>query len=125
MFPQRRYYGCDLLPANVEDAKSRGFDVDYHDFVNEVTLSGNLVILTEVLEHLIEPHALLKRLHDYPGDCQWIVASSPANETKDAHYPHHNWVWMNGSYPQMFMNAGWQFVSRTDFAGAQIVVVRK
>ena len=121
MFPNRRYYGCDLLPANVKDAQERGVAIDYHDFVNEVTVTGNLVILTEVLEHLIDPHALLRRLAKYP-DCHWIVASSPANETKDAHYEFHSWVWTDESYCGLFMDSGWTIDKVQEYAGAQIVV---
>ena len=124
MFPQRRYYGCDLLPANVEDAKLRGYPVHYHDFVNDPTVTGNLAILTEVLEHLIDPHGLLKRLASYP-DCHWIVASSPANETKEEHYEFHSWVWTEWSYETMFSENGWPFVHSTNFAGARIVVAHR
>lgn len=127
IFPNRHVWGYDLLPANVAHAKEfYRFDtaIAYKDFVNEIASSGHLTILTEVLEHLIDPHGLLRRLYNDPV-CKWIVASSPANETLEAHYPHHNWVWDGDGFLDLFEGQGWEVQSRREYAGAQIVVARK
>lgn len=127
-FPSRHFWGYDLLPANVAHAKQHyGFDtaVAFKDFVEESDAkAGQMTILTEVLEHLIDPHGLLRRLKA-EQDCRWIVASSPAFETPENAYPFHNWCWDQRGYIELFSGTDWHIYGGQEFAGAQILVARK
>jgi len=103
-------WGYDLQPSNVEDAKRKGRNVEFKDFVNESDAKfGDIVIMTETLEHLVDPHGFLKRLHD--SGVKHVVASCPNYENLDFHAPFHLWIWSDSSFADMFNAAGWTVTS--------------
>jgi hypothetical protein len=125
--PELAAWGYDLSPKAVEYARQvYGVDVQLLDIVNDEPKRGEIVVLTEVLEHLVNPHQMVESLlHDPPLDeCRWVVASSPAFEDFQRHYEYHLWCWTADSYAQMFERAGW--IVRRSFvraeAGTQFVV---
>lgn len=81
-----------------------------------------LVVATEMLEHLAEPHAFLRKLS---GEAEWIVASSPWGETPDAHEWNHAWCWDEEGYAAMFCAAGWEIVSQQRVEWSQLVTARR
>jgi hypothetical protein len=107
-----KIWGYDLLPANVDDAHSKGNtrNISYKDFVtDEVGLEyPDIAICTEVLEHLVDPDTFLKKLLN--NNVQCIVASSPDYETPNYHAPFHLWVFNGDSYKEMFEQAGWKVI---------------
>lgn len=105
LIPTENKWGYDLQPSNVADAESKGRKVYLRDFVNEDIDVGDIVIMTETLEHLVDPHGFLKKLKD--RGAKYIVASTPAYETPDFHAPFHLWVWTEDSFAQIFADAGW------------------
>lgn len=107
--PDLNIWGYDLCPANVEQAKERGSDVELVDFVLESNLKyPQVVICTEVLEHLVDPDAFLKKLLD--NGVKYVVASSPNYETPTSHEEYHLWVFQGNSYADMFTDIGWEVV---------------
>ena len=97
-----RLYGYDLCPANVEMARSRGLDVVRRDFVNEEVEWPELMIMTETLEHLIDPHGFLKRI---PRGT-WVVLTVPLADDGKRHDTTHLWGWTEKSFPRMCAAAG-------------------
>ncbi len=108
-FPSVEIWGYDLAPSNVEDALSKGSDVTLKDFVIESDLKySQVVICTEVLEHLVDPDAFLKKLLD--NGVKYVIASSPNYETPTSHEEYHLWVFQGNSYAEMFEQVGWEVV---------------
>jgi SAM-dependent methyltransferase len=100
-------WGYDLQPQNIDYAvKNRGVDARLTDFSKASDLSyGDIVVMTEVLEHLIDPHGTLKKM---PG--KYLIVSSPYGETGDAHYEFHLWAWDLEGYRKLVENAGYKII---------------
>lgn len=108
-------WGYDLMQTNVDFARvSRGMDVRYLDFVDEPIDWADLVICTEVLEHLEDPHTLVKRIGE---NAQGIIASSPGAETAESHDACHAWVWDMEGYAEMITGAGFNVVEHIAVQG--------
>lgn len=105
-------WGYDAGWANVHRAQGLGLPVTYADFLTEPVEYGDIVVMSEVLEHLLDPHGLLKSL----PDCRLIV-SSPAAETDQWHYIHHAWAWDEDGYAKLLTDAGWKIVEHRSVAG--------
>jgi len=91
----QRARGVELRPtANLFD------DLDYSEFE-----LGPVIVLTEVLEHMANPHGFLAKLHARP-EVRYVVASSPYTETPDKHEWNHAWTWDVAGYRTMFAEAG-------------------
>lgn len=122
MFPDIPAWGYDLLPANVEHAQLKlGVDVKLVDFTQVDCEVGEVVVLGEVLEHLVDPHGILRKLYGTDG-VNWLVASSPFTETVENHWPFHLWIWNEGDYPGIFNAAGWRVEKWYYWGGGQFVV---
>ena len=123
--PNNKIWGYDLCPANVEDSHQKGNteNIKYLDFVNEDVEFPNIVISTEVLEHLVDPDAFIKRLLD--NGVEYIVASSPDYETPTYHAPFHLWVFNGDSYKEMFEQQGWEVLEHKKEHFQYIVAKRK
>lgn len=104
-------WGYDFAPANVVGWKERGVEgtamnvFDTFDIINPEVQVGDIVVMTEVLEHLTHPHEVLRELTYY--DTQYIVASSPWDEGPGNHDASHAWAWDMEGYREMFERAGW------------------
>lgn len=125
--PLLRSWGYDLMPSNVDYAKTiYEVDVQLMDIVKGEPIAGGSVILTEILEHLVHPHRLLRslvhqRLRKF---AEFVIASSPAFETPEHHYEFHLWAWTNESYRLMFERAGYRVLRHfvTACNGTQFIV---
>lgn len=101
-------WGYDMSPLAVKHAQEiYGERVQLLDVINGAPAAGDLVILTEFLEHIVSPHELLRKLLQHPA-AHSLVASSPCNETPADFYEYHLWAWTRGSFAQMFERAGWK-----------------
>lgn len=114
----QRLYGYDLQPSNVRFAQKQGRPVQLKDFVNESVEWPDLLICTETLEHLVDPHGFLEKASK---KSKYIVASTPGYESELFHAPFHLWVWTDESFKDIFR--GWEIMKyyRTNF---QFVVAR-
>jgi hypothetical protein len=120
-------YGYELSPAAVTTARSRGVNVEIGDAVEFASGEGipvgdrwSLVIATEMIEHLVDPHKFVADLFADPRIVA-VVASSPWNETADNHYEFHLWAWDDDGYRSLFERAGWK-VQRQERAGFATVL---
>jgi len=120
-------WGYDLCPANVQWGKEKyGLQMDLMNVVTGEPKRGEIVVLTEFLEHLVDPHRIVNQLLEAPplGECRWVVASSPGFEDPNNHYEYHLFAWTVDSFARMFERAGW-IVRRHyhyHFCGTQFLV---
>lgn len=105
-----RMEGYTAGVENVNVARAHGLDVNLWDFIAELPELGDLVVMTEVLEHLVAPHDILRRLPDEGVD--YIVVSSPSAENDTWHYEHHAWAWDMDGYRKLVEDAGWTIISQ-------------
>lgn len=121
--------GFDLQQSNVDAAAARGVDVELCDVVAKLDPDTwfeprpHVAVCAEMLEHLVDPHEFVARLHRTPIDC--LIASSPYNETPDAHYEYHTWAWDLGGYRAMIESAGWRVIRQETAWICQVVLAVK
>lgn len=124
-FPEHAAFGYDLSPKAVEFGRDH-YEVNIMqcDFVNcGETEVGDVVVLSEVLEHLVDPVALLKKLR---GKSRWLVVSCPSQENEFQHYEFHLWAWDMNSFRHMFEKLGYMviFHYNTPMVTSQFLVAR-
>jgi hypothetical protein len=120
----RAAWGYDLTPANVDGCAARGVTAELADVFGadrDRVSVGETAAVTEVLEHIADPHAALAWLS---GSAWWLVASSPWNETAQAHDQHHCWAWDMPGYAAMITGAGWAIVRHEELGRFQLVLAR-
>ena len=112
-------WGYDLAPKNVDYAVNvRGVDARHTD-VNSTDIEyGDLAILTEVLEHMADPHKYLRELPS-----KYLVASSPYTETDANHYEFHLWAWDKDGYDALIQQGGYTIVNKLYVSGWSQVVL--
>lgn len=112
-------WGYDLSPAAVSAAryerKVRAWQLDV--VTDEVTW-GQVAVAGEVLEHLADPHAYVRRIAEH---CPAVVASSPAFETGESHYEFHTWAWNLAGYERLFEQAGFRVTRHEVVQGFQVL----
>lgn len=115
-------WGYDFQPSNAEGWEERGVTAQKLDFVAQPDkiVWGQLVVVTEVLEHLDNPHGLLNLISH---NTKYIVASSPHGETPDQHAEEHAWGWDMEGYQQIF-NPDWVLLSHFKVDWCQILTAR-
>jgi len=111
-------WGYDLSPEAVKGAIERGVTAYQMDVVNDWPLLGDLVVAGEMLEHLVNPHAFVRRLR---SGCAYMVASSPFTETAASHYEFHTWAWDLDGYRALFENNGWRVVLQETVQSFQVI----
>jgi methyltransferase family protein len=119
-------WGYDLLPANAEGFPERGVQGEIADILSpgadrSQVRTGSVVSLTEVLEHLADPHGVLRWLRGLPH-VRWIVASSPAEEDDMVHCEEHAWAWDTAGYAALFAGAGWRLERQVLVDSSQVVL---
>lgn len=117
--PRLKGWGYDLAPAAVQAAKGRGMDVRLGDVLSDPVEWGQIAVATEMLEHLIDPHALVATIR---GNCRAVVASSPYTERPGAHYEFHTWAWDFDGYAAMFRAGGWRIVRHEAVGPFQVLL---
>lgn len=105
--PKVTAWGYDFSPANAAGWAERGVTAEARDVFGadggEIAV-GDIVVMTEVLEHVADPHGVLRRMR---GAARRLVCSSPWNESQHIHSPEHAWAWDLEGYAAMIENAGW------------------
>ena len=96
-------WGYDFTPANIVGCEERGVDGTLIDVFNtrDVPRWGQLVVMTEVLEHLANPHDVLEWVSE---NCEFIVVSSPWGENPEINQgtdPCHIWAWDWAGYEEL------------------------
>lgn len=104
-------FGYDFIREDVRYANAvRGVKVWIrnitHAIARESSIAlGPVVVLTEVLEHMADPHGFLAKLAAR-DEVRYVVASSPFGETPEQHEWNHAWAWDEHGYAAMFEAAG-------------------
>ena len=112
-------WGYDLMPKNIEFAvNNRGVDARYTDFNSDDIEYGDVAIMTEVLEHMIDPHKIVRELPS-----KYLVASSPYTETDANHYEFHLWAWDKDGYDALIQQGGYTIVNKLYVSGWSQVVL--
>jgi hypothetical protein len=117
-------WGYDFCPANLAGADDRGVKITSLDVFGadrDQVRCGDVVVMTEVTEHLSDPHGVLRWLR---GRCTWLMMSSPYTETDAVHVEEHAWAWDEAGYGAMITGAGWEIVTRETVLGYQLVLSR-
>lgn len=114
-------WGYDLMKTNIRYAlTTRGVEVYYRDFVNEDIKWGELTVITECLEHLPDPHAMVRKIGEHS---KFIVASSPAYETSESHDECHAWAWDPAGYRALIEQGGFKVMAQTVTGGYGFQVI--
>lgn len=122
--PSLWVWGYDFTPANVAGAAERNVNVVLMDFVNDNRIEfGEIAVMTEVLEHMADPHGFLRRCHTV--GVTYVVASSPVDETEHNHVGYHVWAWDMEGYAAMIEQAGFGIVEHVRVDGGFQVVLAK
>jgi hypothetical protein len=119
-------WGYDFCPANEAGWAERGVRAYSRDVFGadwpKISM-GEVVVMTEVLEHLADPHGALYRLRAEDGP-NWLVCSSPWNEHPGSHSPEHAWAWDLPGYAQLITDAGWEIIRHEQAGLFQVVLAR-
>lgn len=94
-------WGYDFCPANAAGWAERGIKAELRDVfaTRDVPHWGEVVVMTEVLEHLTDPHGVLEWVARH---CRWVVASSPRHENGIHHDDVHAWAWDEQGFAELF-----------------------
>lgn len=117
-------WGYDFQPTNSIGWAERGvnaqsldvFGADWHR-----AQPGSIVVMTEVLEHIAEPHSVLARLSMNQAT-RYLVCSSPRNEHPGNHSDCHAWAWDQDGYRAMIEGAGWKILEHEPVGLFQVIV---
>jgi hypothetical protein len=128
----RDAWGYDFQPSNAAGWAERGVTAYQADlfssssslfYRDEVEL-GEVIACTEVLEHLASPHGVLKQLREHPVP-EYLVCSSPVNESDRLHDECHAWAWDYSGYEAMVHNAGWKVTQHVVTGPFQVIQAAK
>jgi len=115
-------YGFDFQPSNKQGWDERNVKAYGLDFVNEFDGIGDadVYVMTEVLEHLTDPHGFVKKIRDR-GDGVQLVASSPFTEHAGSHDECHAWAWDQDGYRALMVQAGFNVVRHETTGMFQVI----
>lgn len=118
-FTEVKAWGYDLMPKNIEHAtKVRGVDARLTDFNSDDIEYADIAIMTEVLEHMTDPHKVVRELPS-----KYLIASSPYNESDKSHYEFHLWAWDPSGYDALITQGGYKIINKVYSAGWSQVVL--
>lgn len=124
--PSVEAWGYDFAPANIPGWAERGVvarTLDVFGTDRDWVQTGHVVVMTEVLEHLADPHGELLRLCTPEGPRR-IVCSSPFNENDRSHDACHAWAWDLEGYAAMIEGAGWTIERHEQTEMFQVVLAK-
>lgn len=98
-------WGYDAGAENVKHARENDLDVRIADLLTSTLEFADLIVATEVVEHLVDPHGFIRSL---PGTK--LILSSPSAEDDEWHYEHHSWAWDITGYRDLVTGCGWRVV---------------
>lgn len=96
-------WGYDAGRGNLRRAETIGVIAREADIVVDDLSYGDITTITEVLEHLVDPDAMLRRITS-----EYLIATSPSAESNDWHYEHHAWAWDRDGYVALVERNGWK-----------------
>ena len=119
-------FGYEIITDSVRYAKEvRGVNVIEANVLTDRLTLGPVVVATEMLEHLEDPHGFVRGILEARPEVQSFIASSPFRETDEVHEWNHAWAWDMPGYQKMFEDAGWFVVKQYPAEWSQILVARR
>ncbi len=124
-FPHIKPYGYDFQPSNAIGWDERGLTsrgcVHNLNFIDDWSsvLPAHIYVITEVLEHLADPHQMVQRIRERNA---FIVASSPWNETPESHDACHAWGWDFTGYKHLLMSNDFDIMTHVKADQFQIIL---
>ena len=115
-------WGYDFQPSNVAGWAERGVTAHQADVFGadrDAVELGDVVVVTEVLEHLADPHGAVRWIG---GHARWLVASSPWGETPESHDDCHAWAWDFAGYADVARHGGFELVRHIPVGQFQLVL---
>jgi SAM-dependent methyltransferase len=106
-------WGYDLGEGNIRRAAACGVDVRRGNILEDDLACGDLIVASEVAEHLADPESFLRSL----PPCKALVLSSPSAETGEWHYEHHAWAWDLAGYRDLVAGCGWTVQEQVECDG--------
>lgn len=117
-------WGYDVIEDSIKYAKTvRKVDVRKCNVVTGRPRLAPVVVATEMLEHLEDPHAFVRKVYD--AGTEFMIASSPHSETEQHHEWNHAWAWDRNGYRELIAQAGFNIVGQFDAEWSQIVVGKR
>ena len=126
-YPTIEAWGYDFQPSNALGWGERGVvGVPLNvfgtaDVINADVSLGDVVSMTEVLEHLTDPHAVVRALARRL-DVRYVVASSPHTEHAESHDECHAWAWDVAGYEALFNTAGFNVIRHETTGMFQVIL---
>jgi len=120
-------YGYDFQPSNAvgwaeRNVTARPVNVfDSEEIINPEVDLGQIVVMTEVLEHLTRPHSVLHEISTR-GVTHFVVASSPWTESDVSHDECHAWAWDQAGYRALFEDACFTVVRHETTGMFQVIL---
>lgn len=116
-------WGYDFQPSNSAGWAEReitAYQADVFSMDRDSAILGDVVSCTEVLEHLADPHEVVRWIHDDPLT-KSLVCSSPVNETDMYHDECHAWAWDFEGYSALVSGGGWHIEDHRIVGRFQVV----
>lgn len=126
-YPTVEAWGYDFQPSNALGWGERGvIGIPLNvfgtaDVINADVTLGTVVSMTEVLEHLTNPHSVVRELARRP-EVRYVVASSPHTEHAGSHDECHAWAWDVAGYEALFNAAGFSVIRHETTGMFQVIL---
>jgi 2-polyprenyl-3-methyl-5-hydroxy-6-metoxy-1,4-benzoquinol methylase len=119
--PFTNVLGFDFQPSNKEGWLERNVNAQAMNFVDDFhkVPDADVYVMTEVLEHLTDPHAMVRNIRRHPQT--QLVASSPWTEHSTSHDACHAWAWDEEGYKQLMWQAGFKVVRHETTGMFQVI----
>lgn len=115
-------FGYEIIDDSVRYANEvRGVRVRKANVLTDDLELSKVIVATEMLEHLADPHAFVKKLYD-DGRANVFIASSPHSETAEHHEWNHAWAWDHDGYRELITGGGWKVARHFDAEWSQVLV---
>jgi hypothetical protein len=115
-------WGYDFAPANAKGWPERGVTAQALDVFGadrDDVLFGEVTAVTEVLEHLTDPHAAVRWIGEHS---KFIVASSPWNERPGASDECHAWCFDHTGYRALIELGGYRILQHANVGRFQVIL---
>lgn len=115
-------WGYDFQPSNAHgwaDRNVKGYPLNFVDDFENVG-DADVYVMTEVLEHLTDPHGFIKKIAERGTQVQ-LVASSPYTEHSGSHDACHAWAWDQDGYVALMQQAGFKVVRHETTGMFQVI----
>lgn len=115
-------WGYDFAPSNQAGWAERGVQAEALDVFGadrDSVRLGSIVVTTEVLEHLADPHGVVGWI---AGTARYLVASSPWTETDVSHDACHTWAWDMEGYRALLEGAGFDILRHEQSGMFQVIL---